>query len=149
MLEIQLPTQEEIKSAYQKGEGAVVELVEILVKMNRALQDNVRVLEDKVQKLEDQLKKDSHNSGKPPTSDGLKKLPHGMRHKSGMKRGGQFGHVGHRLEQVSNPDYVEIHAITKCKHCQASLEKVGVRVYKKRQVFDIPKIGMVHNRVTN
>lgn len=144
MLEIQLPTQEEIKFAYEKGEGAVVELVEMLVKMNRVLEDSVRDLKDKVQKLEDQLKKDSHNSGKPPTSDGLKKAPHthGMREKSGKKTGGQFGHVGHRLEMVSNPDYAVIHAISKCKHCQASLEKVGVRGYKKRQVFDLPKIKL-------
>lgn len=143
MLESRIPTQEEIKSVYLKGEEAVVALVEMLAMMNRVLQDSVRVLEDKVQKLEDQLKKDSHNSGKPPTSDGLKKaLTHGLRQKSGKKSGGQFGHVGYRLEPVSEPDYIEIHPITKCKHCQVALEKVVVRDYKKRQVFDLPKIKL-------
>jgi transposase len=143
MPEFQLPTQEEIKSTYLQGEGAVVALVEMLVTMNRALQDSIRVLEEKVEKLEGQLNKDSHNSGKPPTSDGLKKPhKHGLRHKSGKKSGGQFGHVGHRLEPVSNPDYIEIHAVTQCSHCQTSLEKVAVQGYKKRQVFDIPRIKL-------
>ena len=127
MSEFQMPTREEIKAIYREGEEAVVLLVEILVTMNQALQERVRVLEDKVQRLEDQLSKDSHNSGKPPTSDGLKKpLPHGLRDKSGKKSGGQFGHVGHRLEPVSNPDYIEIHSVTECSRCQAVLEKVAV-----------------------
>jgi transposase len=143
MSEFQMPTREEIKAIYREGEEAVVLLVEILVTMNQASQERVRVLEDKVQRLEDQLNKDSHNSGKPPTSDGLKKpLTHGLRDKSGKKSGGQFGHVGHRLEPVSNPDYIEIHSVTECSRCQAALEKVVVRGYKKRQVFDIPKIKL-------
>lgn len=143
MSEFQMPTREEIKAIYREGEEAVVLLVEILVTMNQALQERVRVLEDKAQRLEDQLSKDSHNSGKPPTSDGLKKpLPHGLRDKSGKKSGGQFGHVGHRLEPVSNPDYIEIHSVTECSRCQAVLEKVAVRGYKKRQVFDIPKVKL-------
>ena len=139
MPEFHLPTQEEVQAAYLQGARAVLVLVEILVTMNRTLQDSVKGLEDKVQKLEDQLKKDSHNSGKPPTSDGLKKPPkHGLRHKSGKKSGGQLGHIAHRLEPVSNPDFVEIHPVTHCSHCQASLEKVEVDGYSKRQVFDIP-----------
>jgi transposase len=94
MPEIKLPTEVEVRAAYRQGEDAVVDLVAMLVMINRALQDSVKVLEDKVQKLEDQLKKDSHNSGKPPTSDGLNKPPkHGLRHKSGKKSGGQFGHL--------------------------------------------------------
>jgi transposase len=143
MSEFQMPTREEIKAIYREGEEAVVMLVEILVTMNQAVQERVRVLEDKVQRLEDQLNKDSHNSGKPPTSDGLKKpLRHGLRDKSGKKSGGQFGHVGHRLEPVTNPGYIEIHSVTECSRCQAALEKVVVRGYKKRQVFDIPKIKL-------
>ena len=140
MPEIRLPTEEEVRGANRQGEEAVVDLVKTLVRQIRALQDNVKVLEDKVQKLEDQLKKDSHNSGKPPTSDGLKKPPkHGLRHKSGRNSGGQFGHAGHRLEPVANPDFTEIHSIAQCSHCQASLEKVEIDGYDMRQVFDVPR----------
>ena len=73
MQEFRLPSQEEVKSAYLKGEGAVLLLVEMLVTMNRALQESVRVLEDKVQELEDRVAKNSQNSGKPPSSDGYNK----------------------------------------------------------------------------
>jgi transposase len=83
MPEIKLPTEEEVRAVYHQGEDAVVDLVETLVTLIWALQDSVMVLEDKVQKLEDRLNKDSHNSSRPPTSDGLKKPPkHGLRHKS-------------------------------------------------------------------
>ncbi len=82
MSETHLPTQEEVRAAYQKGEEAVVALFETLVGLNRAMEARIQVLEDR-------LNKDSHNSSKPPTSDGLKKgHKHGLRHKSGKKSGG-------------------------------------------------------------
>lgn len=140
MPEIKLPTEKEVRAVYRQGEDAVVDLVETLVTLIRALQDNVKVLEDKVQKLEDRLNKDSHNSGKPPTSDGLKKPPkHGLRHKSGRNSGGQLGHKGHRLEPVANPDFTAIHSVAQCSNCQASLEEVGNEGYDTRQVFDVPR----------
>ena len=52
---------------------------------------------------------------------------------------GQFGHAGHRLEPVANPDFTEIHSIAQCSHCQASLEKVEIDGYDMRQVFDVPR----------
>jgi transposase len=69
-----LPMPEEVRAAYREGEEAVVMLIMELV--------------DRIQELEARLNKDSHNSSKPPTSDGLKKPPkHGLRHKSGKKSG--------------------------------------------------------------
>jgi transposase len=41
--------------------------------------------------LDDQLAKDSHNSSKPPSSNGLKKKPISQRHKSGKESGEQEG----------------------------------------------------------
>ena len=71
----QLPTPEEIRAAYREGEEAVVLLLMELVA--------------RIQELEVRLNKDSHNSSKPPTSDGLKKpVRHGLRHKSGKQSGG-------------------------------------------------------------
>lgn len=133
MSETHLPTQEEVRAAYQKGEEAVVALVERLIGMNRSL-------EARIQALEDRLNKDSHNSSKPPTSDGLKKgHKHGLRHKSGKKNGGQEGHEGHRLEPVADPKQIVVHAVVRCHHCQAVLEGVAVEKYEKRQVFDLPE----------
>jgi transposase len=98
MTPIQLPTSEEIRAIYPQGEEAVVSLVHTLIA-------TIRTLEGRIQALEDQLAKDSHNSSKPPSSDGLKKKPKSMRHKSGKKSGGQEGHAEHRLESVANPKY--------------------------------------------
>jgi transposase len=135
MTPIQLPTSEEIRAIYPQGEEAVVSLVQTLIA-------TIRTLEGRIQALEDQLAKDSHNSSKPPSSDGLKKKPKSMRHKSGKKSGGQEGHAGHRLESVANPKYVKVHPVTQCGHCQAALEEVKVDRYAKRQVFDLPEVAL-------
>ena len=52
---------EEAEKIYDLGKDAVVDLILQLV--------------DRIEKLEAQLKKDSHNSSKPPSSDGLRKKP--------------------------------------------------------------------------
>jgi len=94
----------------------------------------------RIQELEARQNKDSHNSSRPPTSDGLKKPhKHGLRHKSGKKSGGQEGHEGHRLEPVADPKHIVVHPVTRCHHCQAPLDGVAVEEYKKRQVFDLPE----------
>ena len=94
----------------------------------------------KIEELEAGLNKDSHNSSKPPTSDGLKKgRKHGLRHKSGKQSGGQAGHEGHRLEPVADPKHRVVHGVPHCQKCQASLEGVEVEAYEKRQVFDLPE----------
>ena len=45
MSETHLPTQEEVRAAYQKGEEAVVALVERLIGMNRSLEARIQALE--------------------------------------------------------------------------------------------------------
>lgn len=136
MSEFHLPKQDEVRAAYREGEEAVVALFEKLVAKSRAM-------EARIQALEDRLNKDSHNSSQPPTSDGLKKVrKHGLRHKSGKKSGGQIGHIGYRLEPVTKPDHIEIHAVRNCQHCQASLEAVEVQEYEKRQVFEVPPVKL-------
>jgi transposase len=132
----QLPTTDEIRAVYQEGEEATVALFEMLVA-------TIRALEARIQVLEDQLAKDSHNSGKPPSSDGLKRrVKHGQRRTSGKKSGGQEGHLGHHLESVTNPKHVRVHPIIQCGHCQASLGDVKADGYKKRQVFDLPVVEL-------
>ncbi len=51
---------------------------------------------DEIGRLKARLDKDSGNSSKPPSSNGLKKIPNN-RESSGRRTGGQAGHQGHRL----------------------------------------------------
>src|SRR5258708_39138102 len=58
----------------------------------------------RVQELEARLAKDSHNSSKPPSSDGLTRKTRRLRRRSGKKPGGQLGHRGQMLRPVATPD---------------------------------------------
>lgn len=93
--------------------------------------------------LRRQLGLTSKNSSKPPSTDGLAKpAPKSLRGRSGRKPGGQPGHPGSRLEQVSAPDEVLRHEPVACSGCCSDLvgaAEVGVR---RRQVFDIPPIAV-------
>jgi transposase len=98
----------------------------------------------KVQELEARLAKDSSNSSKPPSSDGLGKKPKtsSLRGKSGKKPGGQPGHTGRTLEQISNPDNIEIHSPETCDNCQKNLFETSTFDIEKRQVFDLPEVAV-------
>jgi len=135
---LNLPTEEEIRTAVQQGEDAVVLLVSGLIQV-------IVVLAARVQALEDQLAKNSSNSGKPPSSDGLKKpsRTRSLRKSSGKKSGAQPGHPGHRLEMASKPDRIERHPVQRCSHCQASLEEVPVECVEKRQVYELPPLRLM------
>jgi len=89
--------------------------------------------------LESRVKKDSHNSGKPPSSDGLGKKTRSLREKSGGKVGGQPGHKGTTLKQVAQPTQVICHPLpAQCDRCQHALPQEEARVSAHRQVFDVP-----------
>ena len=95
-----------------------------------------------VLELERQLGLDSSNSGKPPSSDGLKKKPsrvRSLREPSGKKSGGQKGHPGETLRQSETLDEVADHFPPTCTGCGASLEDAVPTDYTARQVFDLPE----------
>ena len=131
-----MPTPDEVRATYQQGEEAVVILVDNLAAV-------IRVLEARVQALEDQLAKNSGNSGKPPSSDGLKKpAPSSLRPTAGKKSGGQLGHAGHSLRAVAQPDHLAVHRLQHCRRCQATLINVQASDYEQRQVFDLPPLKL-------
>ena len=96
---------EEIEKIYDQGKEAVVELVQGLID---EFTSKIKELTDRIDYLEKQLAKDSHNSSKPPSSDGLskrkKKRTRSMRKRSGKKNGGQEGHLGKTLCMSETPD---------------------------------------------
>jgi transposase len=101
-------------------------------------QEQIAVLVARVQELEGRLAKDSHNSSKPPASDGLRRKTRSLRTPSGKKPGGQLGHRGETLRLVAEPAVVVEHRPTHCTHCQAPLEAAPVLVRERRQVHDLP-----------
>lgn len=115
----------------------------------RYLESTIQQLQARVHELEGRLSKNSSNSSKPPGSDGLKRKPRSLRKPSGKKPGGQQGHAGKGLAQVSNPDVIVTHTPSICTGCGSDLSNVGGTTAEKRQVFDIPppKIDVTEHRV--
>ncbi len=70
------------------------------------LRAQVEALAAQVRDLQARAAKDSHNSGKPPSSDGLQRRTKSLRKPSGKKAGGQLGHRGETLHLVATPDAV-------------------------------------------
>jgi hypothetical protein len=95
-----------------------------------------------IAELKRRLNKNSSNSSRPPSSDGLKKPPRttSWREQGKNKSGGQAGHKGTTLEQVSCPDPIVTHALHECPDCGESLSGKAVERAIKRQVFDLPLI---------
>jgi cell division protein FtsB len=65
--------------------------------------EKIAKLEAEVERLKAQINKNSGNSSKPPSQDGLKKIPN-SREKSKRKSGGQPGHRGSYMELPRNLD---------------------------------------------
>jgi transposase len=107
------------------------------------LQEQVAALEAQVRHLLGRLAKDSHNSSKPPSSDGPTRRPRSQRVKSERKPGGQPGHPGQTLAQVALPDVEVVHRPTACSTCQGPLEGVVGQVVERRQVQDLPPLRLL------
>ena len=105
------------------------------------LKELVASLTSRVAALERQLGQNSTNSGKPPSSDGLKKPPRtqSLREPSGKQSGGQSGHPGKTLRQVENPDAAINHFPETCAGCGTALAAAATTGFIARQVFDLPQ----------
>ena len=91
--------------------------------------------------LERRLELNSSNSGKTPLSDGLKKPARvrNLRERSGKKPGGQKGHKGETLRQVTDPDDIVNHYPPACSMCGVGLDPETSVGHSARQVFDLPQ----------
>ena len=112
---------------------------------NASLREETARFRERIGELERRLGLNSGNSGKPPSSDGLKKpsserRTQSLRGKTDRKPGGQPGHKGRTLCRTASPDRVKDHVPAACGGCGASLlgaSFVGAPV--ARQVFDLPE----------
>ena len=114
---------------------------EELIALVRAQAIEIAALKARIAELERRLGLNSSNSGKPPSSDGLKKPSRvrSLREKSERKPGGQKGHKGETLRQTAEPDAVEDHFPSACGECGAALTPETSAGHAARQVFDLPE----------
>ncbi len=107
------------------------------------LKEQLAQAQARIKDLEDRLAQDSRTSSKPPSSDGLARLPRHSRRPSGKRPGGQAGHPGHTLCMVEQPDEVVRHRPAVCRQCRKDLSAVPGSVAERRQVLDVPEIRLV------
>jgi transposase len=105
------------------------------------LETENRALRARVADLEARLRTNSQNSSQPPSADGPgKPVTRSLRKPSKRKPGGQDGHRGQTLTQVSDPDVVIRHEPVCCRVCGSDLAGAAEVNCSRRQVFDIPPI---------
>jgi transposase len=137
-MEIDARTRKMIVDIYNQGLEAMVEFIGVLLAEIEEIKRINQKQEERIKTIERQINKDSHNSNKPPSSDGLNRNIRSNREKSDRASGGQEGHPGTTLQMVNNPDYRVVHAVEKCCKCGRSLKKVSSKDHERRQVFDLP-----------
>lgn len=146
----------ELHKTYQNNHQAQVKLQLRLSKaqlLNKQLQARIRELEKALESdgiAPPEL--DSHNSSLPPSLDLPWKKPkrtRSLRKKSGLQIGGQWGHRGSTLLQISDPNQIIVHQIEVCDHCDLSLKEVEPARVQKRQVFELiaGKMTVIEHRV--
>lgn len=118
------------------------DLVIGLLKRVEELESENAALRAEITELRSRLNQNSHNSHKPPSTDGLSKKP-ALPKGPAKKSGGQYGHPGKTLMMVERPDHVLVHHAPQCPCCQRVFTPSDVRWVKhKRQVFDLPAPAM-------
>lgn len=145
------PTREEILAVYAAGPEAVVLLVQQLCEAHAR---EIAALTARVEALEARLAQDSHNSHKPPSSDGLVKKrpkPKSLRQRSGKKPGGQRGRAGHTRRLVAQPDAVIEHGPAQCAQCGQELATAPATYVERRQVAELPpqRLVVTEHRVSH
>ena len=114
----------EIDSCDKAGAGggdpaSLKAIIAVLREQNTAQQALIAQLQERIAELERRLGLNSGNSGKPPSSDGLKKPVRvsSLRERSGKKTGGQNGHPGETLRRSETPDATIDHFPQTCAGC--------------------------------
>ncbi|MBW6500252.1 MAG: transposase [Bacteroidales bacterium] len=112
----------------------------ILRHENAILKADNAGLKAEVSDLRARLESNSHNSNKPPSSDGYKKqtIKPGLPKGKGSSQGGQQGHKGNTLQQVESPDEI-VPCVPDICTCGHKFKKDQLILAEKRQVFDLPQ----------
>jgi transposase len=130
--------EEELQALREENRTLKALVAELLPLKEQLAQANARIKE-----LEGRLAQDSRTSSKPPSSDGLARLPRRSRRPSGKRPGGQAGHPGQTLAMLEQPEEVVRHRPQVCRQCQQDLSAVAGVVAQRRQVLDVPEIRLL------
>ena len=122
-----------IPSTIKELQALVLELLERIEKLEG---ENAGLRSENIE-LKSRLNSNSNNSSKPPSSDGYQKKPAFAKKVKGTK-GGQKGHKGNNLHQVTKPDKIVKCVPEKCS-CGHEFHGEGFILSEKRQVFDLPQ----------
>src|SRR5262244_3811642 len=141
-MNFQMPTDEEIHAAFAQGEAVVLAVFHAVATQVAALAQQLAQQGAVLQELQARLAKNSHNSSKPPSSDGYGAVKRtvSLRKAGDKPNGGQPGHEGQTLMAVEHPERAVTYAVPLCAYCHTSLHEIEVMGYEERQVFDIPAI---------
>src|SRR6516162_10837127 len=125
-MNFRMPTNEDIHTAFEQGEAAVMALFHEVATQVAELAQQLAKQGEVLQALQARLAKTSRNSSKPPSSDGYGKAKRtvSLRQSGDKPNGGQPGHDGQTLMASERPDRVETHEVASCAHCQASLATI-------------------------
>lgn len=117
------------------------DLIALLLAQEARHAAEMAAMRARIAELERRLGLNSSNSGKPPSSDGLRKPVRvgSLRERSGKKPGGQKGHPGETLRRTETPDAVIDHYPLACTECGAVLTETMATGHTARQVFDLPE----------
>jgi len=126
-----------LEASHARLEAETVQLRAETIQLREA---NAHLREENA-RLKGQLNQDSHNSHRPPSSEGYRKKPALPMSKQSRRRGGVRGHTGSTLCQVETPDEVVALLVEKCS-CGQDLSTVGQKLVARRQCFDLPVARM-------
>jgi transposase len=117
------------------------DLIELVLALEARHSAEMAALRQRIAELERQIGLNSGNSGKPPSSDGLKKPPRvgNLRQPSVKPSGGQPGHPGKTLRRTETPDTTIDHYPPTCATCGTALTVAMATDHVARQVFDLPE----------
>jgi len=108
--------------------------------------EEIAALRAEVADLRERLGRNPRNSSMPPSAEGFSKPPapsRAERRAQARKQGKQPGAPGKDLAQVADPDQVIHHAPPSCSSCGSELDDAVVVSTERRQVFELPEIGLV------
>ena len=127
-LHFRMPTNEDIHTAFEQGEAAVMALFHEVATQVAGLAQQLAKQGEVLQALQACLAKTSRNSSNPPASDGYGKVKRtdSLRQLGDKPNGGQPGHDGQTLMAADHPDRPLMHEVPSCAYCQASLQSVEV-----------------------